>query len=349
MKVYFYHTQNVQQVLPDYEQGRFPGHLLYGATSLAKHGIKVVWHRSLVSTSRFRQIVHAAIEVLRHYREFDAIYASRSQGLDFIVLLRALRLFPKPIVIWHHQPISKASSVWRELAARCFYRGYDELFFFSEKLINDSLRSVKARRERMHLGHWGPDLHFYDTILQEQVERRGFVSTGKELRDMTTLVEAFNRTGAPVDIYLGRQTGGVNYEELFEHCEKKDNVEVHFVEGLIPYELSKVVHRHQCVVICCQQTNYTVGLTTLVEALALGMPVISSRNPQYPFDIEKEGCGIAVDYYDVDGWVSAIRYITTHPAEAAQMGQRGRRLAERLYNMEQCAAEVAAVLRKYKG
>ena len=92
------------------------------------------------------------------------------------------------------------------------------------------------------------------------------------------------------------------------------------------------------------ETKYTVGLTTIVEALALGMPMICSRNPQIPIDIEKEGCGIFVDYYDLEGWKRAIEYVAEHPDEAKIMGNRAKQLARESYNVEICAREVAQVL-----
>ena len=75
----------------------------------------------------------------------------------------------------------------------------------------------------------------------------------------------------------------------------------------------------------------------MVEALALGKPIICSRNPQIPIDFDKEGCGISVDYYDTQGWENAITYIYTHPKEAAEMGKRARKLAEERFNDWICA------------
>ena len=65
---------------------------------------------------------------------------------------------------------------------------------------------------------------------------------------------------------------------------------------------------------------YTVGLTTLVEAFALGIPVICSRNPNFEMDIDKEEIGITVAYDDVEGWINAIHRIADHPEEAQKMG-----------------------------
>lgn len=346
MKVYFYHTQDIQYVLEKYRRGEFPAHFLYGATKLGDYGIEVIWHKSLMTASRLRLMLHNTRRILGCRERFDAVYATHYRGIEPLIFLRALGLFRRRIVIWHHQPIVTPRSRFREWLGRLFYRGIDDMFFFSQKLIDDSLRSPKARSGRMHLGHWGADLEMYDRIMHADgtSARAGFVSTGKEMRDMPTLVGAFNRTDAPLDIYLNRSNGGFSYEQLFARLHTNDNIRVNFVHALIPYELARKVNRAACVVICCEETKYTVGLTTVVEALALGLPVLCSRNPQIPIDLEHEGCGISIPYYDTDGWETAIRRILSNPDEAREMGRRGRALAERLYNDRRCAEEVARVL-----
>lgn len=348
MKVYFYHTQDIQYILQRMEEGAFPSHFLYGATHLREHGIEVIWHPSDIRLSGWRRMLRTTWKVLTCRERFDAVFATHYTGIEPLIFLRALRLFHKPIVIWHHQPIITPRQHWREWLGRLFYKGIDQMFFFSEKLINDSLSSPKARPERMHLGHWGADLELYDRIMHEDGTdaRQGFISTGKEKRDMPTLVAAFNETGAPLDIYLNPTNGDFSYEQLFKTLETKENIRVTFSNRLVPYELARKVNRAACVVICCQKTKYTVGLTTVVEALALGLPIICSRNPQIPVDFDKEGCGISVEYNDTEGWIRAIRYIQEHPEEAREMGRRGRRLAEQFFNDRRCAEEVAAVLRQ---
>jgi hypothetical protein len=88
-------------------------------------------------------------------------------------------------------------------------------------------------------------------------------------------------------------------------------------------------------------------LTTLVEALALGLPVISTRNETYPFDIEKEGVGIVVPYYDSVAWEKAIRYIVSNPDEAEKMGQKARQLAESSFNLDICTSDVAKAIKAF--
>ena len=351
MKVYFYHTQNIQYCLGRMGKGEFPSHFLYGACHLGDHGIDVVWHRSpRKDRSRIATALYTAWRILTCREHFDAIYATHYKGLELIVLLRAIGLYRRPIVVWHHQPVVKSASRLRELCGRLFYRGLDRMIFFSKKLYDDSLLSHKARPEHMVVGHWGADLDFYDSIAVSPAnDTFTFIATGKEQRDQPTLIEAFNRTSRHLRLFIGinpdPNVPNPNLDAV-RRCKPADNIEVKEICGLFPYEIAIDVAHADCVVICCHKTRYTAGLTTVVEALALGKPIICSRNPQIPVDFDREGCGISVEYGDVEGWQRAIEYIATHPDEARRMGQRGREIAERLFNDKRDAEEIAEVIKK---
>ena len=381
MKVYFYHTQNIQYCLRRMREGEFPSHFLYGACHLPENGVDVVYHQSPQrDLSRLRTALYTAWRVLTCAEPFDALYATHYKGLELIVLMRALGIFRKPIIVWHHQPIIRSKSRLREWLGRFFYRGFDRLIFFSEKLVADSLQAPKADARKLVVGHWGADLAFYDRIIKVAASattplrsdacptsdlstnhnsqfstlnsQLSFIATGKEQRDQSTLIEAFNRSGRHLILYIGinpnPNIANPNLEAV-ERCEPKPNIDVVKICGLLPYEIACEVAKADCVAICCHRTRYTAGLTTVVEALALGLPIICSRNPQIPVDFDREGCGISVEYGDVEGWQRAIDYIATHPDEARRMGERGRRLAERVFNDERCASEVSRVIKSACG
>lgn len=351
MKVYFYHTQNIQYCLSRMQQGEFPSHFLYGACHLSSSGIDVVYHRSpSKEMSRLKTALYTAWRVLTCRGHIDAVYATHYKGLELLILLRAIGIFRKPIVVWHHQPIVTPKSKLREWGGRLFYRGMDRLIFFSQKLVDDSLHSPKANPKRMVVGHWGADLDFYDRMRnQEKDARFVFIATGKEQRDQHTLIEAFNRTGLPLKLYIGINPDPTvpnpNLDAVRSY-KPAANIDVREICGLLPYEIALDVAKAQCVAICCKHTRYTAGLTTVVEALALGLPMVCSRNPQIPIDFDREGCGISVEYGDVEGWQRATSYLASHPDEARRMGERGRQIAEERFNDRQCASEVAAVLKE---
>ena len=339
-RVYFYHTQDTMRIVREWKEGKFPGHFLYGALQLEQYGFDIIWHDQIHIYKRVQDTLKATWKILTCRKHYDELYATHTRGIEPIILLHAIGLYHKRIVVWHHQPIVKAKNSLREALARLFYRGMDHMIFFSEKLMHDSLQSQKADPARMSMVHWGADLAFYDSLKPDGTQPCLFISTGKELRDYKTLTEAFNHTGQPLTLYTAKEQ-----REAFKNLEVKDNIDLHFGTRLMPYELSLLVAQSQCVCICCQPSNYTVGLTTVVEAMALGIPILCTRNPQMPMDLEAEGCGIYMEPYDTAGWERAIQYIISHPEEAKEMGRKGRLLAEKYYNVEQCGREVAQLLK----
>ena len=352
--VYFYHTQDTERIVREWRQGRFPSHFLYGVLQLPDHGIGVVLHHQRHTYRRLHDMLVATWKVLTCRQRYDVLYATHSLGIEPVILLRALRLYRHPIVVWHHQPVVRAKNPLREAVARLFYRGMDHMIFFSGRLMQDSLLPGKADPRRMSMVHWGADLEYYDSLprpLQGRGERRQstpslegmreapFISTGKELRDFETLLQAFRETGLPLVLYAEKKR-----QAYFESLCPPENVELHYGDRPIPHEIAQAVARSRCVCVCCQRSNYTVGLTTVVEALALGLPILCTRNPQMPMDIEAEGCGFWIEEKDVEGWKEKLRYISSHPGEAKAMGQRGRALAQRYYNVVQCGQEVANII-----
>lgn len=343
MTAYFYHTQDTERIVREWKEGTFPSHFLYGALQLSDYGIDVVWHHQRHTYKRLLDMFVATWKVLTCRKHYDVLYATHTLGIEPIILLRALGLYRRSIVVWHHQPIVKAKNPLREALARLFYRGIDHMIFFSEKLMQDSLLSKKADPSRMSMVHWGADLDYYDNLQNDGLHPIQFISTGKELRDFETLLKAFQETGLPLTLYAEKKR-----KAYFEALHPAENIELHYGDRPIPHEIALKVAQSRCVCICCQKSNYTVGLTTVVEALALGLPILCTRNPQMPIDIEAEGCGFWIEVGDVEGWKEKLRYIAEHTEEAQMMGRKGRALAEQYYNVRQCGKEVANIIMKWQ-
>ena len=349
MKIYYYHTRPIQEALDEWNNKRHPGHILYGLPLFPRLGIQCILHQYRFFGSRFMLMLYTTKEVLLSYKHYQAIYGTSFRGLELIIFLRAMGIFRKPIICWHHTAVTASSKKWKERLSRVFYRGIDKMFFFSKKLIDDSIKSKKVDSHKLQLIHWGPDIPFYDNIMSETptTERNGFISTGKENRDIATLLKAFASCQQQLDVYIPEACGPLRYKDIVENIIYQNNIQVHYTDGIIPYELAKLVAQKSCIVIPCLDFSYTIGLTTLVEAWALGIPVISTRNPNFEIDIDKEGIGITVAYGDVKGWIDAIEYLSTHPTKAQEMGKKARLLAEQRFNLDIFSREIADTILTY--
>jgi glycosyltransferase involved in cell wall biosynthesis len=81
-----------------------------------------------------------------------------------------------------------------------------------------------------------------------------------------------------------------------------------------------------------EKNHLSVRSNRLFDAMAAGLPVIVSDFPEWKALISEVGCGLTVDPSSPQAIARAICYLTTHPAEAADMGNRGRQAAVERFN-----------------
>lgn len=166
LNIYFYHTRLTRESYEEWKDFRFPGHILYGLPLLEKHGIQSVMHRYKPYANRWKLMLYTTKEILFCKEKYEVLYGTSFRGLELIIFLRALGLYHKPIVVWHHTALRKSPNRLKEAISRFFYRGIEHMFLFSRKLIQDSIATHKVPEHKLGLIHWGPDLAFYDHLLK---------------------------------------------------------------------------------------------------------------------------------------------------------------------------------------
>lgn len=81
--------------------------------------------------------------------------------------------------------------------------------------------------------------------------------------------------------------------------------------------------------------RHSIGLTNLFESMACGRPAIVTRTSALTteIDVEKSGIGLYVEPSDSESLKKAIIRLAENPEESREMGQRGRLLCEKHYNI----------------
>lgn len=328
-------------LLKEYYKGSMSSRLFYGSIELEKSGKYFIRNISLDSRQNLSGTIRNNFLMLKRA---DAIFIPYLFTTPFFILalLKHLKLYNKKIIAICHTTLKQGHGFFNKLIYKMIYDAIDVIFFHSQKNLEESIHNKSIRLSNARFLYWGDDLDYIDRTYTISDKGDYFISTGQEQRDYMSLISAFEKCKIPLKLYYTKGNKHNNYDVYFEHIENKyDNIQIHYVDrtNASTTLLAKQVSGCLCVVIPINKNvNYCVGLTSIVEAMAMGKPVVSTYNPYSPIDIEKEGIGLVVD--ENRTWEEAIQYIYTHKEEARKMGMRGRELAEELYNIKRCAAQI---------
>jgi glycosyltransferase involved in cell wall biosynthesis len=81
----------------------------------------------------------------------------------------------------------------------------------------------------------------------------------------------------------------------------------------------------------------------LLEALAMGLPVVASRVNGVPELIENHKTGLLVPARDPQALVAAIREVLSDPTAASEMGAAGRSVVQKRFTVDQMVANTTAI------
>ena len=282
---------------------------------------------------------------LKVLRQCDVVFLTYlyMQPVFLLALLRRCGLFKKrKFIAVSHVPLREGRNHIETVLLGIAYTSFNKILFHSQKNMEESINAGLIERKRCDVLLWGDDLDYIDKHIKVS-QGITFLSTGREHRDYFTLISAFaKRPNLQLELYTNLYNFDSSNESLIREQGKYNNILIEFVEKSTETTrfLAQKVGECLCVVIPVEKEGlfYCVGFTSVVEAMAMSKPIISTRNPFYPIDLEKEGIGLYVD--NTDSWINAIEYLYSHPEIAEEMGKKARRLAEERYNIVECSKQI---------
>lgn len=307
-----------------YTQGEIPAQFIYGITQLQKMDFEVKVANG--------NIVKDLWDFIKYRPDLFFMPFIKRKTLLFFILAK-LFLFKTKFAGWLHldifsPPKSKAKKIIHTIllpAIERYIRCLDSIFFLSEKTLAEISEKRKLNPARCHFIRWGGDKEFYKHFQLDDLSG-DIISTGRENRDLPVVFNALVNTNIEIDFY----TSDTSLPDFYHNT--KGDFKIN--KGFWPYKtlLEKVsVARAMIIPLREDKINYCVGLSSLVEAIALGRPVITTYNPYWYVDIEAEKIGIVIRQNTEENWAQALDRLANNDELVREMSAN----AVRVFN-EKC-------------
>ena len=125
---------------------------------------------------------------------------------------------------------------------------------------------------------------------------------------------------------------GVPGPWLAARSRSSTQVEVQVPEGASVFGYAEMMAAHldaRVIAIPLDDNQVSLaGLTSLVDARAIGRPVVITRNRLIDLDVEAEGIGRWVAHEYIGGWAEALRWFEQNPEASQAIRRRARALAD---------------------
>ncbi|MGO4192038.1 glycosyltransferase family 4 protein [Arthrobacter sp. YAF17] len=287
--------------------------------------------------------VAQAVEAGRLSRSYDVVVTWSERHTVAVAALFAVLRLPTPhlaLMFWLSKPSVR-------LPLRVFRSGVDRIITWSSVQRDVAVERIGFGPETVVLVRHPVDQEFFRP---EDRARNILFSAGSTQRDFDTLVAAARGLGIPLRIAASLVVAlngfKVTTTDVRQHLDTSDDVEV---ESLDSSQLRASYAEAKVVVVPLLPTDIDAGVNVILEGMAMGRPVISTRTAGQIDVIQDGETGMLVPPGDVAALRAKIEMILNDPHAAEDMGRRGRAYVEKYHRLEDFIEHVRASTEELAG
>lgn len=287
----------------------------------------------------------------RRASEYDTIFSDgEHMGLLLGILLAFKRDRPRHVMLGH------SLSAWKKRPLAALAKGgIDALVVHCSQQLDFAIHSLLFDPARVYLMPYHVDIGFWQP--QPAGDDLLIVTAGLEQRDYDTLIEAVR------DLPVGVRVGAASHWSRNPNRLRGRRLPANMTVGAYSYlQLRDLYARARFVVVPIRNVDFQAGITTILEAMAMGKAVIATRTrgqretvvgpvwragqTAWPGDgpSPEDATGVYVPPGDADALRSAISFLLARPELAAVMGANGRRFVEQQVNIDRFVARLAPII-----
>jgi glycosyltransferase involved in cell wall biosynthesis len=269
-------------------------------------------------------------------REFDVIFSNgENVSIPLAALFKTCRKRPGHVLIGHHLSPKKKKPFLRAL-----HRQMDAIFVYAATQKEYAVASLGIPEGKLHLIPFHADSRFYHPMRDVPVENR-ISSAGLEWRDYPTMIEAVR--GVDVEVRLAAASPWSKHRNETADRELPPNVSARRYEY---QELRELYASSRFVVVPLYDNDFQAGVTTLLEAMAMGKAVIVTQTVGQRDVIEHGVNGIYVPPGDPRALRAAMLELLACPEKAEELGAKARRTIETDMSLDLWAERISQVTRE---
>ena len=339
MKILAINNYSLDEALADAARGIYPRHHCWGVDYLLAEGheVETMLFKPPRGASLLRKVLYAIVfnlRLMRKLRGFDAVIAFANPVIALLAFWRKwggghhVRLYT---LVHHYERPALLSS------------GYDKIFFLSEQIMDCAAQALPSLRNRFEFLSWGGDMPFYaphfEAMSRDMDRLDSFLTNGKTARDITLVAQACAEMGIPLVVITDKIKGGMDKAEVVTSGT--------FGSNALSYpDMLSLMERATVSVIPIRASNSSgrlAGLTSFIDAMALGTPLIMSDNTHIGVDVETLGLGYTYRAGDKADFERAARRMLSDKQAYLRMSMRCRAWAQEHDYLRFCRQLCAAI------
>ena len=273
---------------------------------------------------------HIEWSIIANRKKFDLIYCINGE-LFLIPLLKKLGIIKLKLVILLYR-IPKKTPFWKFHNlnhSTCILGCYDGINCLTMSLEYDLKKKLMNKNIFIRYIPWATDNDIFKVVSRKTANY--FFCGGKTNRDHQVLINAAKEL-PHVDFIIIK-----HWEKDFPISKNIRIIDSKTVltDKAIDYETLRKYYEN-CLGVCIPlhfDPNDTCGYTELLEAMAMGKPVIMTKSGCLDIDLEEENIGLYVQPNDSIDWQNAIRKIINDQNMAKVMGYNAQELQKKKYTI----------------
>jgi glycosyltransferase involved in cell wall biosynthesis len=270
-------------------------------------------------------------------RDYDVIYSnSESVSIPLGLLLKRAARRPGHLMIGHRLTPKKKRPFLRAIRKQV-----DIVFVYASPQRDYAIDCLGYAPEQVRLVPFHADDRFYRPMPPSQgAPERMICSAGLEWRDYPTLIEAVS--GLDVQVALAAASPWSKHRNETAGRELPPNVSARPYEYV---ELRQLYADARFVVVPLYENDFQAGITTILEAMAMGKTVIVTRTIGQIDTIVDGRNGLYAPPGDAAALRAAIVRLLDQPDEASRLGERARADVEQDLSLEHWIERIACAAR----